>query len=202
MSGIEHIINMIIDKAVEKEREIIEEAEKYRRERLQLAKDKAQQRSQAEIEKAQKEAEAILERHAASLKLQRKHRILKTKEKIIKEVLEKALEESGKAVEKPEYTKIIERLVIEGTIALGEKEIELVFPSDQNPKFNLNAVTKEVEKQSGKKVSIKISDDTVRSRGGVIIRVTDGTKWVDNTIEARLERFEDKIRDKISSELF
>ncbi len=202
MSGIEHIINMIIDKAVEKELKIIEEAENYQRERLQLAEDKAQERAQAELEKAQREADAVLERHAASLKLQKKHKILETKEKIVKEVLEKALEETSKAVNKPAYSKVLERLIIDGAIALNVDDLELVLPKGQSQKINLSSIAKEIENQTGRKVSIKTAKDTVRSRGGVIVRVSDGTKWVDNTVEARLERFEGKIRDKISSELF
>ncbi|MCK5240252.1 MAG: V-type ATP synthase subunit E, partial [Candidatus Thorarchaeota archaeon] len=54
----------------------------------------------------------------------------------------------------------------------------------------------------GKKVTAKISKETIRSTGGIIIRTQDGVRWVDNTFEARMERLEKKIRDEIVSILF
>ena len=49
---------------------------------------------------------------------------------------------------------------------------------------------------------MKILKDTIRSMGGVLVRTADGTKWVDNTFDARLERMSSAIRDKIASILF
>jgi vacuolar-type H+-ATPase subunit E/Vma4 len=49
---------------------------------------------------------------------------------------------------------------------------------------------------------VKISKDTVRSSGGVIVRAENGAKWIDNTFEARIERLESKVRDQVASILF
>ncbi|MFW9925714.1 MAG: V-type ATP synthase subunit E family protein [Candidatus Thorarchaeota archaeon] len=42
----------------------------------------------------------------------------------------------------------------------------------------------------------------MRASGGAIVRNAENTRWVDNTFEARFERLESDIRDKISEILF
>ncbi len=202
MSGVENIIDMIIEQVMDEERKIIEEAQKYQSEKLLLAQDKAQQQYQDKIEKAQKEADAIIERFKSGLKLQRKHRLLETKDAILKEAFKRALDETAKLVDAETYPDIVRRLVIDGAVTLGVEDVELVFPKDHRPKLDLKSIAQEIEKTTGKSIKIKVSDETIRSRGGVIIRASDGTKWVDNTIEARLERYEEKMRDAVSRKLF
>ncbi|MHA2213073.1 MAG: hypothetical protein ACW992_07930, partial [Candidatus Thorarchaeota archaeon] len=96
MSGVDNIIEIIKSKTAEREKAIIAEAEKAQQERLHSAEDEAKAMSDAIIEKAERDATAALARHKASYLLSSKHRVLETKDALLKEVLSSAIEELEK----------------------------------------------------------------------------------------------------------
>ena len=100
------------------------------------------------------------------------------------------------------YSKILTRLAVDGGITLHEEEFELVFPKGHQTKVKITDISKQISDAKGKKVKCTISKEHIRASGGVMVRTTDGFKWVDNTFEGRLERLECTIRDKIAELLF
>ena len=201
MSGITNIIEIINNKTAEQEKEIISEAEKFKQTKLNEAKKRADEAATAITKKAELEANSELSKYEASAKLKSKYKMLEAKDILIKEVLESTQKKLEDVVGKAEYKKILERLIVDGCVSLGVDSVELIFPAKHSSKVEVAPIEKMVAKE-GVKVKIAVSKDTVRSVGGVIIRTKDGTKWVDNTFEARLERFEGKARDTISDILF
>lgn len=201
MSGISNIIEIINTKTAEQEKEIISEAEKFKQTKLDEAKKRADETAAAITKKAELQAESELSKYEASAKLKSKYKMLEAKDALIQEVLEDTQKKLESVVGKAEYKKVLERLIMQGCVALGVDSVELIFPPKHSSKVDVAGISKLVAKK-GKKTKIAISKETRRSMGGVIIRTKDGTKWVDNTFEARLERFENKARDKISEILF
>lgn len=201
MSGITNIIEIINNKTAEKEKEIISEAEKLKQGKLDEAKQRADETAAAITKKAELQAESELSKYEASAKLKSKYKLLEAKDVMIKEVLESTEKQLESAVGKAEYKKILERLIVNGCLSLGVDHVELIFPPKHASKVEVAPIEKIVAKE-GVKVKIAVSKDTIRSVGGVIIRTNDGTKWVDNTFEARLERYGNKARDIISDILF
>jgi V/A-type H+-transporting ATPase subunit E len=202
MSGISNIIEIINNKTAEQEKEIIEEAERFKATKLDEAKKRADETASAITKKAELQADSELSKYEASAKLQSKYKMLEAKDALIQEVLDSTQQKLEGIVGKAEYKKILERLVIDGCKSLGVDAVELIFPAKHASKLDVASVEKSVAKEVGKKVKIKVSKETIRSAGGVIIRSKDTTKWVDNTFEARLQRFENKARDTISGILF
>ena len=201
MSGITNIIGIINNKTAEHEKEIISEAEKFKQTKLDEAKRRADESASAITKKAELEAKAEISKYEASAKLKSKYKMLEAKDVLIKEVLESTQKQLESVVGKAEYKKILERLIVHGCVSLGVDSVDLIFPPKHASKVEVAPIEKLVAKE-GVKVKIAVSKDTIRSVGGVIIRTKDGTKWVDNTFEARLERFENKARDTISNILF
>ena len=105
-------------------------------------------------------------------------------------------------VSKAEYKSVLSSLIIDGCTTLRESKLELIFPKGHASKIEISEIEKEATKKAGKKISLTVSKETIRSKGGVIIRTLAGTKWVDNTFEARLERLQSTIRDRVSGILF
>jgi len=201
MSGITNIIEIINTKTAAQEKEIISEAEKFKQTKLDEAKRRADETASGITKKAELQAESELSKYEASAKLKSKYKMLEAKDALIKEVLESTQKQLESVVGKAEYKKVLERLIVAACVSLGVDDVELIFPEKQTPKVAVAEIEKLVAKE-GKKVKISISKETVRSVGGVIIRTKDGKKWVDDTFEARLERFESKSRDTISNILF
>jgi len=201
MSGITNIIEIINNKTAEQEKEIISEAEKFKQTKLDEAKRRADEAAGAITKKAELQAESELSKYEASAKLKSKYKMLEAKDVLINEVLDTTQKQLESVVGKAEYKKILERLIVDGCVSLGVDSVDLIFPAKHSSKVEVAPIEKLVAKE-GVKVKIAVSKDTIRSVGGVIIRTKDGTKWVDNTFESRLERFGNKARDAISDILF
>ncbi|TFG31907.1 hypothetical protein EU527_11310 [Candidatus Thorarchaeota archaeon] len=202
MSGIANIIDIINAKTAQKEQEIIKEAEKHKRLKLDEAQRRAREAAETITRKAELQAKSELSKYEASAKLKSKYQMLEAKEVLVNEVLQKVKERMESIVTKAEYKRVLSNLIIEGCIALEEDKLELIFPKSHSSKVDIADIEKAVSKEIGKKVSLTISKDNVRSKGGVIIRTIDGTRWVDNTYEARIERLQDKVRDTVTTILF
>jgi V/A-type H+-transporting ATPase subunit E len=202
MSGIDSIIEMINSKTAEKEKEILGEAEKRREQKLSDATKKAKEIADSITTKAEAETKAEIGRYEASAKLKSKYQLLEAKEKLINEILTSARKHLEELVGKKSYAKTLENLVIDAASSLEETELEIVLPKNQASHIAIKNVEDAVSKNIGKKTKISISKDTVRATGGAIVRNPKNTRWVDNTFEARFERLESDVRDKISEILF
>ncbi len=202
MSGIDNIVGMIEEKTKEKVQDILKEAEAQKAQVLESARKKAEEIEQRIIQKAEVESKAELSRQEAGAKLQSKYKVLEAKESVLKQVLEHAEENLHKETKGKNYSKLLTDLAVAGGVALEEDKIELILPKGHDAHITPTVIAKAISEATGKKVTASISKETVRATGGVIVRTQDGTRWVDNTFEARMERLEKKIRDEVSTMLF
>jgi len=202
MEGVTNIIEIIKSKTATKAEAIVAEAEVYKKERLKRAKDQAKAIVDEATTKAERQAGSEVAKYKASSILRSKYQILESKETIMKEVLDSAWENATKQVDKAGYDKILMRLAAEGGGALQIDDLELVLPAGNKSTIDTAKIATEIGKQAGAKPKVAISKDTVRASGGLIVRSKDKSKWVDNTYEARMERFENEIRDKVALILF
>ncbi|MGD9396626.1 MAG: V-type ATP synthase subunit E family protein [Candidatus Thorarchaeota archaeon] len=202
MSGMTNIIEIINSKTAEKEKEILSEAEAQKKKKLDDARAKVKEITASITGKAEIESNAEVSRYEASAKLQSKYKLLEAKEVIIEDVLLSVRTHLEDHVKKKAYGKTLEKLIVDAAASLEETELEIVAPKGHSSNIDLKTVEAAVTKATGKKCKLSISKDEVRATGGVIVRNKDSTRWVDNTFEARLERYESQIRDTISSILF
>jgi len=202
MRGISNIIEIINAKTAEKEQEIISEAERHKKIKLEEAKRRADDKASTIIKKAELQAKSELSKYEASAKLKSKYRMLEAKDLLINEVLTAVEKQMESTVGKAAYKKILTQLIVDGCKALAEEKLELIFPKKHASYVDIAEIEKVIAKEIGKKTKLTISKETKRSKGGVIIRTLDNKKWVDNTFEDRLERFENTVRDTISRILF
>ena len=202
MSGISNIIEIINAKTAEQEKEIIDDAEKFKATKLEEVKKRANEAASAITKKAENQADSELSKYEASAKLKAKYKLLEAKDALIQDVMASTKQQLESVVGKAEYTKILERLIVDGCKSLDTDAVELIFPAKHASKIDVAEIEKAAAKEVGKKVKISVSQETIRSIGGVIVRTKDTTRWVDNTFDARLERFENKARDTISGILF
>ncbi len=202
MSGLTNIIEIINSKTAEKEKEILSEAEAQKQQKLKDARAKAKTVTESITGKAEIEANAEVSRYEASAKLKSKYQLLEAKEALIEEVMTSTREHLEDLVKKKAYEKTLEKLIIDAAASLEEPELEIIIPKGQANHIDLKTVETAIAKATSKKTKLSISNEEVRALGGAIVRNKDSTMWVDNTFEARLERYESEIRDAISTILF
>jgi vacuolar-type H+-ATPase subunit E/Vma4 len=202
MSGIENIVEIIEGKAKERADSILAQAETNKRTAIEEVQKKADAVREGIIKKAQAESKAELSRVEANAKLKAKYQVLESKEAVMKEVLSSADEKIRKEVKGKNYQSILTQLAVAGGVALDADALEFVLPKGHAETLDIDTISKKISAETGKKVAITISKETVRATGGLIVRTPDRLKMVDNTFEARFERRESTIRDEISKILF
>ena len=203
MSGIDNIIRRIIDQANSEAENIIKEAEEYKKQKLAEAEEKGKALLQKTIEELETEEKNEINKAKSAALLKNKRILLEAKEKIIEKVFNQAKEEISKKINSKEYPKILTKFIVEGAISLNSEEIFVQLPKQhQNVALDLDAIANQVSKETGISTKIQILKEPIRSIGGAVIKNKDNTKWVDNTIEERFNRFDKTIRSKIISLLF
>ncbi len=202
MEGVTNIIKIINTKTKDECDRIIAEAEEFKKQRLEKARKRAKTITEEIAGRAERETDAEVAKYHASAKLQAKYRLLERKEAIMNEVFEAAWDNLQKSVLEKKYDKTVFNLAIDGAASLQEPDIELVLPVGQKVSLGVDELAKTISKETGVKTNVSISKDTIRATGGVIVRTKDGTKLVDNTYDARKERFDDLLRDRVASALF
>jgi V/A-type H+-transporting ATPase subunit E len=202
MTGMTNIIEIINSKTTAKEQEILSEAEEFKAKKLNDARAKAKEVTASITRKAEMASNAEVSRYEASAKLKSKYKLLDAKEILIGDVLSSARTHLEGLVTKKAYEKTLENLIIDAVTALEETNLEIVAPKGHDSKINLKEIEASVAKATSQKVNFSISKEDVRATGGVIVQNKEKSRWVNNTFEDRLERFETEIRDTISSILF
>ncbi|MFX1262542.1 MAG: V-type ATP synthase subunit E [Promethearchaeota archaeon] len=202
MEGVNNIIKIIKSKTEAECDRIITEAEDFKKQRIERAKERAKSITEEIAGKAEREADAELTKYHASAKLQAKYRLLESKETIMDEVFETAWNKLEKSVLDKKYDKTVFNLAVDAGASLQETELELVLPEGQKVSLTAAELAKAITKESGVKTSVAISKETIRATGGVLVRAKDGTKWVDNTYDARKNRFDTDLRGRVASTLF
>ena len=202
MSGLTNIIEIINSKTDEKEKEILAEAESRKKDKLNEARAKAKEVTASITGKAEIESNAEVSRYEASAKLKSKYQLLEAKDALITEVLATARKHLEDLVKKKAYTKTLETLIVDAATSLEESDLDIITPKGHASKIDVSATEAAIAKATGKKTKLSMSKEDVRATGGVLVRNKGSTRWVDNTFESRLERFESEIRDTISTILF
>ncbi len=203
MSGMDNIIKRIIEQANIEAEKIIKEAEDYRNKKLAEAEEQGKKLLQKTIEELEEQEKSEINKIKSAALLKSKHKILETKEKVVSEAFKIAKEKISKIISSDEYKKILAKFIEDSAIALNGGKLIIQLPKQhQNIDIDLKSIEQKVKKETGNNTKLEIDKEPIRSLGGVIVRNKDNTKWVDNTIEARFERFDKKIRTEITSILF
>jgi V/A-type H+-transporting ATPase subunit E len=181
--------------------EIIEEAKDQAAKIVSEAQAKAEQIKIKETEQALQKARGNEEQELESVRLQAKRKVLNARFQHIDMVLEKSLDRLRELTDRqdPSYVKAVERYVVEAATSIGGAEFEVVVsPRDAAAiKQRLRRLEKDISTIKGSPTKLKMSDEPLRSIGGVVVRSTDGKQIFNDTLEARLAKVRQEMAPKI-----
>ena len=202
MEGAELIIQEINREAEQKIQYILSEA----REEAEKLKEEARKRAEARAEwilrKAKTQAEIERQRIIANAKLEVRKRKLAVQEEYIRRVIEELKNRLANLPDE-EYFPILVELTAKAVEELGSDSVVL-RSNERTLKLIVERLSDFKEKLAGrlgKQVEVTIGEP-VQTIGGVIVESPDGSVRVDNTFEARIERFESELRAAIAKTLF
>jgi len=143
------------------------------------------------LARAKEEAEAARRQVITEAQTRANWNILSEKRQIIEEALAAA---TTKLIENlrsdtDSYVSLLSHLAREGGVALGGGDLELLLNAHAaRLGLDLDALAKEVEKETGAKTTIHLSGRRIKNIGGVLVQADAGRRTVDNTFEGIVER--------------
>ncbi len=197
MSNREAFENVVGKVAKDVQSEIKSSLEEAYKEALQII-DSAEKESVAKASEIphskERQAETLRRRIIGSAELKARNLSLQVLEEAVNRVFGESLKKMEDQSSMKNYGKSLKMFLEEGVDAIGGEEFTVV--GRLADKDLLKKVSHEVEKEHNTK--IKIASETLESRGGVLVKNSDGSVIYDNTIEARLERLKPLLRKQIS----
>ena len=166
-------------------KDLIQEIKSNAKAEVESIIKKANEEAEEIIKKAEKEAKTTKGRILAMARRNANKYIIEAKEKLINECIEEIKKELKKLPSR-QYKKFIEKILKE---AIKEMKDGYILASRKEDE--------EIAKKMGIEVKGKI--DAI---GGVIIKSKDGSKEINSTFDALLERRRDEIRIKIAEKLW
>jgi V/A-type H+/Na+-transporting ATPase subunit E len=204
-AGAEKIVESILSESHGKADEIIKEAEKQANEIIERGNIEAQEKQQKILENAHKEADIKFNQIISDAKLNSKRKILEAREELMEKTFHEAEEELKKMAssDSADYLNSLKKLSKEASLEIGGGSLEIFLKTEDVPKIEgtLDSIAEEVSTETGIKTTIKLGG-TVKTIGGVIVKTENGNIEVNNTIEARMERFRSLLRLEVAKVLF
>ncbi|BAA31105.1 V-type ATP synthase subunit E [Pyrococcus horikoshii] len=197
MNGAELIIQEINKEAERKIEYILNEARQQAEKIKEEARRNAEAKAEWIIRRAKTQAELEKQRIIANARLEVRRKRLAIQEEIISSVLEE-VKRRLETMSEDEYFESVKALLKEAIKELNEKKVRVM--SNEKTLGLIASRIEEIKSELGD-VSIELGE-TVDTMGGVIVETEDGRIRIDNTFEARMERFEGEIRSTIAKVLF
>ncbi len=189
----------ILQDATELGRREVEQAREWVAQQQEAAAQAAEEERERILHDAEREAEALSRRIWSAGELEAKRRLLEVRERLVREVLARALADLREPGETDERRETLRRLLLEAareigggclTVEVAASDVELLtgeFLAEVRERLAMDGVSAELS-PAGKPAEIA---------GGVIVRRDGGRVVVDNSFEARLRRQEADLRSGI-----
>lgn len=205
--GVQKIIAEI-DKSAEKQVSgILSESRQKADIVLSGARGKAEAEAVAIITRGEQEARRESQRILAEARIRARREKVKAQEDVVSLAFQSARESMQKMAEGKgeDYRKVLETLIKESVLSSSSEALEVLLDSRDKGLVSeeiLNRIAQEAGPDLGMTISLRVSDEELTCLGGVVVKSADGKVRVDNTFEARIDRFRDNIRTLVAKELF
>ncbi|UCG02373.1 MAG: hypothetical protein JSW11_22665 [Candidatus Heimdallarchaeota archaeon] len=195
--------NEILQDAKQQTENILREAEQEATKILDQARSEKERILQAKISELEKEEEQKIQRELSKLRIKNKIEFNNVKDQLLNHIFEKSLKriQEWKEKKSEEYRSALTHQIIQGGISLEGGELEVNLAPEDVSLIDLKNIESEIVKASGinTKIKIMVSESDSVDGGSIISK---GSLAVRNTIEARLDRQVEVLRDEVHKILF
>ena len=200
-SGTDKIVSSIMSEAQGKADVIIQDANAEASAITQKAEKTADAEKTKILENGKKQSDMRYQQIISEAKMNARRAELGAKEEVIEAAFEKATAELKEkaASGDEEYDDALTKMIKEAADELGSKELIIQLNEADTNKFKEQL--SDVSTFQIEDISFEIGEpiDTI---GGAILKTSNGDIEVNNTIEARLDRFKSLLRSEVAEILF
>lgn len=198
MSGTDRIKAKILEDAKNNTEQNLSEARSEAQSLISAAEKDALARLAKAKATAEEDAANLKKRMQAVASLEERKRMLKVRQDMVGAAFEAAVEKTVGLPEK-EYGNLLMGFILK---SVRDGECEILFNEADKARLGAKYVQKinDTLKSMGKASSLKLSPDTVRSRGGFILKY--GEMEINSTLEIILSILRPKIEVEVAAVLF
>ena len=214
--GAEEMVERIKDEASEEREQIISEARDNANKKIEEAKAEIERQKKQFVEAEERKGVAEKERIIRAARQNARKLKWTAEEAMIDKALEAALGRirgiKSDSFKGTSYPDILAGLIKESALSIatgssaGEDMEVLLSEEDAAASYVdqalLTTLATEISHDRGVNVQLSLSDEQIKSAGGVIVRRKDGAIEVNNTFEQRMVRLSTRLREEIVKTLF
>jgi V/A-type H+/Na+-transporting ATPase subunit E len=204
-TGTEKIVSSILSDAKFKADSILEEAEKKSNSLLEEGETIAIMEKEKILEDSKKQSTMRYQQIISEAKMNSRRMELDAREEVIEESFKKAEEklEAIAASDSAEYKESLKEIIMEAALEIGGGELVLFLKQEDVAKINdfISSLEMDIKEKTGNETKLEIGDN-INTIGGAIIKTKNGDIEVNNTIEARMQRFKKSLRSEVARILF
>jgi len=198
MTGVEKIKEKILQDSQAKADSIIDDAKKQAEAIIEKANARAVQKAEEVRKRAAAEAAEKLKISNSMLELEMRKDMLNTKQQLIEEVFQSALDSLSK-MENSQYEATITKLII-SAVETGNEEIQLAKQDKNRLSADFGSKLNQTLVQVGKNGNLKFSDEARDIKGGFVLKA--GGVEINYSFEALLRMYRDEIEPEVAAILF
>ncbi|GEM_PF-1204934 len=194
--GIAALRRAILADAEETARSEIDQARGLASQELEAARVEARGEAERILRDAERQAEAMSRRTASVGELEAKKRLLEVRERLLRQLLDRAMAEAGRISDPRERRESLMRLLLEAAHGTGGGTLE-VQTSAQDARLLTTEFLAEARRRlsrDGIRAELQPAKQPASVTGGAIVSQEEGRIVVDNSLEARLKRQEAQLR--------
>lgn len=195
------LIEEIIGDAKKKAQRTQRRAEREARQAVEKAEKEAGGIRQSVAQDAQQRAEKEKDIILATIDLDARRLKMESEERLITEAFDAAKTQMMNK-QSYDYPAALARLVAAACDAIGGDAFCVSLSEDDQAQGGLDALSRGVAEQLGRKVTLKLDDTPSPIKAGAMVRSEDGRRAVDNSFDGRLARMREDLRRKAARILF
>jgi V/A-type H+-transporting ATPase subunit E len=204
-AGTEKIVSSIMSDAKVQADLILAEAENESNSILEEGESQAALEKEKILDNGNKQATMRYQQIISEAKMKSRRMELEAREVIIEEAFKKAEEKLQEIAssEASEYKTSLEKIIIEAGIEIGGGEILVLLKKDDMSKIQaaIPSIEKSISDATGTATKLEMGEN-IRAIGGAVLKTKNGEIEVNNTIEARMQRFKKNLRSEVAGILF
>lgn len=204
-SGTDKIVSSIMSDAQEKADNIIQEAQVEVNQINDNAAKDAESEKNKILDNGKKQSDMRYQQIISEAKMNARRAELEAKEEIIEVAFGKATEELAEkaSTDDKEYVDALLGMVKEAACEMGGGDLIVQMKEDDVDKVKgkISSVAADIASATGISTTLAFGD-SIDTIGGAILKTQSGDIEINNTIEARLERFKKVLRSEVANVLF
>jgi vacuolar-type H+-ATPase subunit E/Vma4 len=187
------------------EEKIIKEAEAQAAEKVKHTEKKIESLLNEAHVKAEEQAETAKNKIIASAEREVKRSFMRVQDAIVQDIMDRLEKKLRSMIGDENYRSVLVNWITEAAIGLGAESAQINASEEERALINdhmLSEIARRIQKETGKQISLTLSDANPLQSQGVVLTAADGRTAFNNQVRTRMLRKQREIRTSIYNTLF